>query len=58
MILHVFSSEQIRVFATPDRIEQAAYSLHVMKMSMEHFEHIFKVPFPLPKNGMSVRVSF
>jgi len=46
------------VFATPDRIEQAAYSLHVMKMSMEHFEQIFKVPFPLPKNGMSVRVSF
>ena len=42
---------QIRVFATPDRIEQAEYSLQVMKVSMDLFEKLFNVTFPLPKNG-------
>lgn len=43
---------EIRVFATPDRIQQASYSLHVMKVSMDLFEQLFSVPFPLPKNDM------
>lgn len=43
---------QIRVFAAPDRIQQAEYSLLVMKKSMEKFQDLFKVPFPLPKNDM------
>ncbi|KAL4239647.1 hypothetical protein ACF0H5_000454 [Mactra antiquata] len=43
---------EIRVFATPDRIAQAEYSLLVMKKSMEKFQDLFKVPFPLPKNDM------
>lgn len=43
---------QIRVFATPDRIEQANYSLLVMKKTMERYQELFKVKFPLPKNDM------
>ncbi|XP_053392868.1 glutamyl aminopeptidase-like [Mercenaria mercenaria] len=43
---------KIRVFATPDRIEQARFSMRVMKMSMEKYQDLFKVPFPLPKNDM------
>ncbi|XP_060595216.1 glutamyl aminopeptidase-like [Ruditapes philippinarum] len=49
---------QIRVFATPDRIEQARYSMRVMKVSMEKFQDLFKVPFPLPKNDMIAIPSF
>ncbi|KAH3860698.1 hypothetical protein DPMN_023616 [Dreissena polymorpha] len=42
----------IRVFATPDKRSQAEYALKVMKKSMERFQQLFNVPFPLPKNDM------
>lgn len=43
---------RMRVFATPDRILQANYSLYVMKMTMELYQDLFNVSFPLPKNDM------
>ncbi|KAK3612375.1 hypothetical protein CHS0354_031968 [Potamilus streckersoni] len=43
---------KIRVFATPDRIMQAQYSLGVMKTTMEYYQELFDVAFPLPKNDM------
>ncbi|XP_067672727.1 glutamyl aminopeptidase-like [Haliotis asinina] len=43
---------KIRVYATPDKINQTRYSLQIGKHSMEEYERLFRLPYPLPKQDM------
>lgn len=42
---------QVRTFATPDRYNQTKFSLEVAIKSMELYQDLFNVSYPLPKQG-------
>ena len=42
----------MRTFATPDRYNQTAFSLDVAVNSMELYQDLFNVSYPLPKQGI------
>ncbi|ESO85815.1 hypothetical protein LOTGIDRAFT_130453 [Lottia gigantea] len=46
------TNRTLRVYATPDKIDQASYALNVSKHTMEYYEKIFDLPYPLPKQDM------
>ncbi|XP_050391475.2 glutamyl aminopeptidase [Patella vulgata] len=46
------TNKTLRVYATPDKIDQAQYALDVGKHTMEYYEQIFELPYPLPKQDM------
>lgn len=43
---------QVRTFATPDRYSQTNFSLEVAVKSMELYQDLFNVSYPLPKQGI------
>nr|XP_022316112.1 glutamyl aminopeptidase-like [Crassostrea virginica] len=43
---------KVRTFATPDRYNQTAFSLDVAVNSMELYQDLFNVSYPLPKQDM------
>ena len=43
----------MRTFATPDRYNQTAFSLDVAVNSMELYQDLFNVSYPLPKQGIN-----
>ncbi|XP_059138985.1 endoplasmic reticulum aminopeptidase 1-like [Physella acuta] len=45
------SGVPIRVFAAPDRIEQTLYSLDLANFTLEKFQELFNMSYPLPKLG-------
>ena len=47
-------SRQVRVYSTPDKLEQTDYALKVLKHTMEQYERLFQLEYPLPKQGASV----
>lgn len=43
---------EVRTFATPDRINQTKYALDIAVHTMELYQDLFNVPYPLPKLDM------
>ncbi|RUS89810.1 hypothetical protein EGW08_002422 [Elysia chlorotica] len=46
------SGKPIRVYATPDKIEQVTYSLELAKHTLELYENLFNMSYPLPKQDL------
>ncbi|XP_041364193.1 glutamyl aminopeptidase-like [Gigantopelta aegis] len=46
------SGKQIRVYSTPDKLEQTTYALTILKHTMEQYENLFQLEYPLPKQDM------
>ncbi|XP_061173460.1 endoplasmic reticulum aminopeptidase 2-like [Saccostrea echinata] len=40
---------KVTVYATPDRINDARYALHVIVIVLDYFNRLFDIPYPLPK---------
>ncbi|KAI8521597.1 hypothetical protein Bbelb_013510 [Branchiostoma belcheri] len=39
----------IRVYATPDQVNNTLYALDIMRNVTDYFEELFRIPYPLPK---------
>ncbi|XP_035670129.1 glutamyl aminopeptidase-like [Branchiostoma floridae] len=39
----------IRVYATPDQVNNTMYALDIMRNITDYFEEVFQIPYPLPK---------
>uniref|UniRef100_A0A0B7BBW7 Aminopeptidase n=1 Tax=Arion vulgaris TaxID=1028688 RepID=A0A0B7BBW7_9EUPU len=42
----------VRVFATPDKINQTNYALDIAKHSLDYYEALFNMTYPLPKQDL------
>ncbi|GFR93964.1 protease m1 zinc metalloprotease [Elysia marginata] len=46
------TGKPIRVYATPDKIEQVDYSLELAKHTLDLYEDLFNMSYPLPKQDL------
>ena len=44
-------NSQVRVYATPDKVDQTLYALQVGVHTMQEYEYLFNISYPLPKQG-------
>ncbi|BFZ03563.1 hypothetical protein BsWGS_06602 [Bradybaena similaris] len=42
----------VHVFATPDKIDQAQYALEIAKHTLDYYETLFNMTYPLPKQDL------
>ena len=49
--LHNETSTPFRVYAPADRISKMQYAMDFGKATLNYYEEIFALPFPLPKSG-------
>ncbi|XP_076453772.1 glutamyl aminopeptidase-like [Babylonia areolata] len=46
------SGTRVRVYATPDKVDQTLYALQVGVHTMQEYEVLFNISYPLPKQDM------
>ncbi|KAL8604516.1 hypothetical protein ACOMHN_015800 [Nucella lapillus] len=46
------SGTRVRVYATPDKVDQTQFALQAGVHTMQEYEHLFNVSYPLPKQDM------
>nr|KAG5690868.1 hypothetical protein BaRGS_028900 [Batillaria attramentaria] len=46
------SGTRVRVYATPDKVDQTEYALDVGLHTMQEYERLFNISYPLPKQDM------
>lgn len=49
--VYISIMSQIRVWSRPDAINSVDFALDVAKRTLEYYEDLFKVSYPLPKLG-------